>query len=260
MNRQHLRYISLLAFAALVGAARPADAGVILQATAGTPQTATGITDIMLPAGLNGSVVTAHFADGSSETRVWSGSGVSGTGWALSLTLNINTFFSPWQLSNTRTVGQSPLAITSIDMDAGTSKSVFDRTNPSPGTSASNLGEDLAQLNRNGGAGGNNIDMRVTYSDIVQSGSNPPLGDLYRLMTIEFGTIAGGTFTPGGFTSANTTPASIINPNGALNFLQDTDPVQTLTAAPEPSSLALLALGGLGLAGWRRWRKGARAG
>jgi hypothetical protein len=28
---------------------------------------------------------------------------------------------------------------------------------------------------------------------------------------------------------------------------------------PEPSSLALLALGGLGLAGWRLWRKRAAA-
>jgi hypothetical protein len=30
-------------------------------------------------------------------------------------------------------------------------------------------------------------------------------------------------------------------------------------AVPEPSSLALLAIGGLALAGWRRWRKRATA-
>jgi hypothetical protein len=209
----------------------------------------------MLRAGLSGSVVTAHFADGSSETRVWSGSGVSGTGWALSITLNINTLTAPWQLSNTRMANGQPLAITSIDMDAGPGSSVFDRTNPSPGTPGSNIGTDLTQINRNGGLGGNNFDMRVTYSDIVQDDGNPPVGDLYRRMTIEFGSLMGGVFTPGGFTSVNTLPASIVNPNGALNFFQDTDPVQTIRSIPEPTTLALFGVGTVGLAGWRLRRK-----
>jgi hypothetical protein len=257
MRKGYYRCVPLLALAVLFGAVRPAAAGVIYQAQTGTPQSATGISDLMDRTGLNGATVTAFFADGSSETRTWSGAGVSGTGWSLTITIPaLNTLIDPWQLSNTRTANGKADPITKIVMDAGTGNSVFDRTLPSPGTPGSNIGTDLTQINRNGGLGGNNLDMRVTYFDIVQAGSNPPVGDLYRQLMIEFGTLSQGTFTPGGFTSANTLPASFLNPNGALNFFQDTDPVVTIRpAVPEPTSLALFGLGGVALAGWRRWQR-----
>ena len=41
------------------------------------------------------------------------------------------------------------------------------------------------------------------------------------------------------------------------NFRLSGDVVPFVTTVPEPASLALFGLGGLGLAGWRRWRKGS---
>jgi hypothetical protein len=44
-------------------------------------------------------------------------------------------------------------------------------------------------------------------------------------------------------------------PSSANSFLGRVEIQFDAGAVPEPSSLALLTLGGLGLAGWRRWRK-----
>jgi hypothetical protein len=63
------------------------------------------------------------------------------------------------------------------------------------------------------------------------------------------GQFAIGTFTADG-------PAEVIQfTGGPLTFLDGFE-LRDVSAVPEPSSLALLALGGAAVAGWRRWRKG----
>jgi hypothetical protein len=70
-----------------------------------------------------------------------------------------------------------------------------------------------------------------------------------------------GQFVTGTFTADAASEGitfSGVSGSPVLNGLQLRD-LGPATPIPEPSSLALFALGGLGLAGWRRWRGRARA-
>jgi PEP-CTERM motif len=62
---------------------------------------------------------------------------------------------------------------------------------------------------------------------------------------------AGGTSSGGSYASTN------MKTSFELDGVADPPPPPP--TVPEPSSLALLSLGGLALAGWRRWKKRARA-
>ncbi|NLX22802.1 MAG: PEP-CTERM sorting domain-containing protein [Phycisphaerae bacterium] len=77
------------------------------------------------------------------------------------------------------------------------------------------------------------------YTDIVSVIGEAPVGDLYATIDITFrGTIPGG---------------------GSLIFQQDTDNVVengTITPIPEPSTMLLLGIGLMGVAGIRRKMRG----
>ena len=178
-------------------------------------QNATMATDML------GMTATATFADGSSETAIWSDlggglAGVIGGGFALS-TIG-NTFVSSWELLN-----NYGLALTQLVLNGAPGKTTFDVAyDPYPGTENSAQGAYFALNSDMTG------DILATYSDAVAIGSDEPVGDLFATLTVDLTDLSGG-----GLAS-----------DESLLFRQDTDNTATLpvpTTVPLPGGLPLMA-------------------
>ncbi|MCC6322777.1 MAG: hypothetical protein IT438_15225 [Phycisphaerales bacterium] len=199
-----LTAVSAAALLVLAGAA--AAQNVTGSTTVGTdtgnPQQTNGplIGFMTTGADMGGLSVRAYFTDGTDETALWTpligtaGAAV-GTHWFLS---NLgDTFILPWRLQNLTGKG-----IARVEIDGAPGNTLFDLTfGDVEGSPGSDLGRTFEVLSGQG-----LLDLRATYADVISVDGAPPVGDLFRRLTIE-------VLDPSGLPSRLT----------ALRFLADTD-------------------------------------
>lgn len=186
-----------------------------------TPSQATTITKIVdyTTSGdeMAGMDVTVNFLDGDSETVKWvslgsQNGGALGNGW--SLTQSGDTFNQPWTFDNTMAKDIVSLTINAIPGDT-----VFDIFEMEEGTPGSAQGLFFDPISGHAPASS-------VYSDIVNLKGQPPVGDLFGVLTLDWNEAAP-------FTSNSK----------LLMYKADTDTIET----PEPTSLlGLLAFSALG--------------
>ena len=176
-------------------------------------------------ADMNGMTVTATFLGGATDTQIWN-SGVTGTGWGLSV--GGDTYNNYWPLSLSVS---SDVNLASLSIDAGTGDTVFDVVDDFgsyyPGSPNSANGYPFYTSST--------AYINATYSDRVTV-NNVFYGDLYRTLTLDFGS--------NGLSSG-------------FSFRADTDNLQIegdLNPVPEPSTILLMGAGLLGLVGYNRKR------
>jgi hypothetical protein len=173
---------------------------------------------------MGGMAITAFFSGGLTETIAWAPTGIAsggvvGTGWSLSQTGS--TFVLPWTFSFTG-VGADLGQLVGLELEGTPGLTVFDRTfGNQDGTTDSGPGLDFVF------SGLPEFDVVATYSRSVGIGAAPPVGDIFHVLTIEFGDSGPRT--------------------GSFGFLQDTDNHERGVVVPEPKMLALLGLALIGI-------------
>lgn len=204
----------LAAFLYLHMVTTASNAAVVVQFDPGTTNVTSGLSGFGTTGDLMaGMEVTAYFSDNTSETVTWADIGfptgeAAGTGW--SLAQSGDTFSFDWVLVNT-----SGKSIDRILIDAGVVDTLFDTFFGGDfGSDGSFNGWDFEVT-----SGLGSLDIVATYRDEIQIGTDPPVGDIYRLLDIAFN-------NPGGFASGST-----------LTFLADTDNALfagDITPLPQP--------------------------
>ena len=183
-------------------------------------------------ANMAGSIVTVFFSGGASDSAVWTTTGAasgSASSALWSLSLNGDSFSTPWQLRN---IDSSTIIGFSFNGVPG--NTVFDIIN----------GADTSPGSANGNPFGS-VDGPATisfangaYTNIL-SVAGVFYGDLYTLLNVRF---------DGG-----------LRPNGVVTFIADTDNADARgirPGVPEPQTYALM-LAGLGVVGYMVRRRRA---
>lgn len=181
---------------------------------------------------MNGLKVTSEFADGRTETLTWGGTGpdsggVSGAGWGLSL--SGSSFNNLWQFNNN--TGSN---LNRLTLDGRGTTTLFDRSEPNPGTADSQQGRDFFP----GVTNGNDFEpltaaSTATYSDPVALLNGSAEGDLWLLLDIDIPSGVGDRFA----------------------FALDTD--TSVNAIPLPGALLFISSGLAFLGFWGRAKNGS---
>lgn len=196
---------------------RAVAAPVLVNYDPGTTFTTAGLTGFAtLGDGMVGMSVTAYFVGGGSQTLSWAATGagsggVTGTGWSLGL--SGDTFSSNWVLTTS-----GGTAIDRLVLDGAPGNTVFD-VNDAFGTPGSANGVAFTETSATA------FPVTATYRDQVALTATAPVGDLWRILDIDF-------TGQNGLTSGST-----------FSWRADTDNATTaLVAAPEPATLAVFGL------------------
>ena len=189
---------------------------------AGTTYDTSAISDYNTSmADMAGMTVVATFADGSSQSVVWTSAGASGTNFDLTADLVTTYNSNSWNLNLTT---DGPL--TNLYLDGGPGDTVFDVLSDAYYSPDSALGKAFSTSYSRS--------LTVTYADQVTVGG-VWYGDLYKTMNLDF--------DPDGFI-------------GSMSFSADTDnlkyPGDINPTVPEPTTFLLFGLGILGIAGISR--------
>ncbi len=211
---------ALLAVLALVLMAPMASHALTVNYDSGTTYTTTALTGYSTSGDMmDGMSVTAYFSAGGSQTLAWADTGlgaggVTGTDWSLSQ--SGDTFSNSWSLSST-------VSLTGLVIDGAPGDTIFDITwDTYPGTPGSASGRTFTTAYTG--------DLTATYRNLLGVGGNAPVGDLYTMLELDFGT------------------AGFLN---NLTFIADTDNAEyagdIVPSVPEPSTFLLFGGGLLGL-------------
>jgi hypothetical protein len=216
LRRYEMKKFLFMLFALLVFSTGGAY-GYTINYQTGRPVNALSVDNHVISGGMmDGMQIVVTFADNSTESDIWSGTGVvsgsaSGGDWSLSLTGN--SFLSPWMFT-------SSVAVKGLSISAFPGDIVFDVIHQPEHTPNSDSGRPFYTINQD-------LDVSATYSDEVNL-QGTFYKDLYATLDISFASDYTGTY----------------------QFYTDTDSVTVPTPAP------IFLLGGslslLGLAGWRR--------
>ena len=210
----------------LAGAAHAVPIATTVATAPGAARVADALTGFMTTGNLmGGTVVTAYFGGGTSQSAVWvngGGSFGSATGTDFTLSLDGDTFSAPWQLVNT---GDTRLIRFTIDGQPGST--VFDIISSPSLTPGSSSGKAIDSAD---GDTGTSLDALYTNRLAV---GGVTYGDLYTLLDVSI--------------------VGALAPGNTLSFVADTDNGDSRgIRVPAPGALALFGLGVMGLAARRR--------